>query len=264
MPLPWVVRTRRSASLPCGRDKRDHSLGFGPVAGRSSPRNRVTKSHTRRCQRSIPTFPFILPLTGNVRKYTPFPRRFQAGNAVFGNCARGVGVDQRPETRDLGVRHETLRLGRLYRRPRQARPLVVSMSHAPRLVSGLRSHVRAPMPTSPAAGARCHLGGDGRTRPHGGQTGLVATQKVPRREVKPSLGLKNPPILGRSNTPSGGKRSPSYYLKLRGLADTLRPIPCSHLAKTLAQAPPSQNRRCCSCTSSGIYLAAARRISARP
>ena len=46
-----------------------------------------------------PTFPFILPLTGNVGKYTPFPRRFQAGNAVFGNCAGGAGVDARQETR---------------------------------------------------------------------------------------------------------------------------------------------------------------------
>ena len=34
-----------------------------------------------------PTFPFILPFTGSAEKYTPFPRRFQAGNAVFGNCA---------------------------------------------------------------------------------------------------------------------------------------------------------------------------------
>ena len=32
-----------------------------------------------------PTIPFILPLTGNVRKYIPFPRRFQAGNAFFGS-----------------------------------------------------------------------------------------------------------------------------------------------------------------------------------
>ena len=43
-------------SLPFGRAGARPSLGFGPMAGtrcRSSPRNRVTKSHTRRCQRSI-------------------------------------------------------------------------------------------------------------------------------------------------------------------------------------------------------------------
>ena len=40
-------------SLPFGRAGARPSLGFGPVAGRSSPRNRVTKSCTRRCQRSI-------------------------------------------------------------------------------------------------------------------------------------------------------------------------------------------------------------------
>ena len=43
-------------SLPFGRNKLRPSRGFGPVAGtrcRSSPRNRVTKSRTRRCQRSI-------------------------------------------------------------------------------------------------------------------------------------------------------------------------------------------------------------------
>ena len=94
-------------SLPFGRAGARPSLGFGPMAGtrcRSSPRNRVTKSRTRRCQRSNLPSPFILPLTGNVRKYIPFPRRFQAGNAVFGNCTRGAGVDWRPETGD--PRHE--------------------------------------------------------------------------------------------------------------------------------------------------------------
>jgi len=43
-------------TLPCGRDKRDRSRGFGPVAGtrcRFSPRDSVTKSRTRRCQRSV-------------------------------------------------------------------------------------------------------------------------------------------------------------------------------------------------------------------
>ena len=43
-------------ALPGSRDKRNHSRGFGPVVGtrcRSSPRNRVTESRTRRCQRSI-------------------------------------------------------------------------------------------------------------------------------------------------------------------------------------------------------------------
>ena len=75
-------------SLPFGRAGARPSLGFGPMAGtrcRSSPRNRVTKSRTRRCQRSNLPSPFILPLTGNVRKYIPFPRRFQAGNAFFGS-----------------------------------------------------------------------------------------------------------------------------------------------------------------------------------
>ena len=37
----------------CGRNKFRPSLGFGPVAGGFSLRNRVTKSRTRRCQRSI-------------------------------------------------------------------------------------------------------------------------------------------------------------------------------------------------------------------
>ena len=43
-------------SSRCGRNKLRPSRGFGPVAGtrcRSSPRDRVTKSRTRRCQRSI-------------------------------------------------------------------------------------------------------------------------------------------------------------------------------------------------------------------
>ena len=35
-----------------------------------------------------PTIPFTLPLTGNVGKYTPFPRRFQAGNAFLEVCRR--------------------------------------------------------------------------------------------------------------------------------------------------------------------------------
>ena len=43
-------------TLPCGRDGARPSRGFGPVAGtwcRFSPRDRVTKSRTRRCQRSV-------------------------------------------------------------------------------------------------------------------------------------------------------------------------------------------------------------------
>ncbi len=43
-----------------------------------------------------PAFPFILPFTGNAEKYTPFPRRFQAGNAVFGNCAERLAQRARP------------------------------------------------------------------------------------------------------------------------------------------------------------------------
>ncbi len=46
-------RRRQDGGSPYGRNKLRPSLGFGPVAGWSSPRNRVTKSHTRRCQRSI-------------------------------------------------------------------------------------------------------------------------------------------------------------------------------------------------------------------
>ena len=49
-------RRRQDGGSPYGRNKLRPSLGFGPVAGtrcRSSPRNRVTKSRTRRCQRSI-------------------------------------------------------------------------------------------------------------------------------------------------------------------------------------------------------------------
>ena len=64
-PLPWEAAVAgrppyRSGhagrvTLPIGRDGARTSLGFGPVAGtwcRSPPRNRVAKSHTRRCQRS--------------------------------------------------------------------------------------------------------------------------------------------------------------------------------------------------------------------
>ena len=35
-------------------------------------------------------FPFTVPFKGDAEKYTPFPRRFQAGNAVFGKCASGT------------------------------------------------------------------------------------------------------------------------------------------------------------------------------
>ena len=53
LPLPWGGRRRQDGGSPYGRNKLRPSLGFGPMAGRSSPRNRVTKSHARRCQRSI-------------------------------------------------------------------------------------------------------------------------------------------------------------------------------------------------------------------
>ena len=88
--IPWVVRPARRAGPTSGRNKLRPSLGFGPVAGRSSPRNRVTKSRTRRCQRSI-----IRPSEQDVNQYTPFPRRFQAGNAIFGNCVRVCSSDVR-------------------------------------------------------------------------------------------------------------------------------------------------------------------------
>ena len=54
---------------------------------------------------------------------------------------------------------------------------------------------------------RRHLGGDGRPAPRrghlgeGDQTGLVGNPKIPSREVKPWLSLKNPLILGRSTPP---------------------------------------------------------------
>ena len=40
--------------------------------------------------------PFTVPFTGNTKKYTPFPRCFQAGNAVFGNCAKRLARRARP------------------------------------------------------------------------------------------------------------------------------------------------------------------------
>ena len=52
------------------------------------------------------TFPFSIPFKGNVEEYTPFPRRFQAGIAVLGNCRlqwagrpQGISLDSgRAET----------------------------------------------------------------------------------------------------------------------------------------------------------------------
>ena len=60
--------------------------------------------------------PFKMPFTRNVEKYTPFPRRFQAGNAVSGNCAGRLARRARP-TR-CGAQSDCPLI-----RPRQARPL---------------------------------------------------------------------------------------------------------------------------------------------
>ena len=75
-------------SLGWRRSRSDRpSRGFGPVAGtwcRFSPRNRVTKSRTRRCQRTI-----SFPWSSGTRMIIPHSLcRKQAGIAVFGNCAR--------------------------------------------------------------------------------------------------------------------------------------------------------------------------------
>ena len=64
-----------------------------------------------------------------MNQYTPFPRRFQAGNAVFGNCARDVRSHAPPGWR-LSMRRsrgDRPTIGRSKLRPsrwpRQARPL---------------------------------------------------------------------------------------------------------------------------------------------
>ena len=94
------------------------------------------------------------PCGQDENEYTPFPHRFQAGNAVFANCARGIlsdGSGHAPPKWRLSMRRsrgERVTIGRSKlrpsRRPRQARPLplVVSMSHVP--PAGLRSLVSCP------------------------------------------------------------------------------------------------------------------------
>ena len=109
---------------------------------RSSPRNRVTKSRTRRSQRSI-FVPFTVPFTGNAGKYIPFPRLFQAGNGFFGNCARGCrgrGAG-RPETRDLRPAGGTRDM-RLWRLARRGASTTAATSA---VVQGLMWHVLHPM-----------------------------------------------------------------------------------------------------------------------
>ena len=72
-------------SLPFGRAGARPSLGFGPVAGtrcRFSPRDRVTKSRTRRCQRSIWRSPsqFLSKGTRESIPHSPSQRKRDLGN----------------------------------------------------------------------------------------------------------------------------------------------------------------------------------------
>ena len=91
--LPWVVRTRRSASLPCPmRSQQVATLpwfraGGGCLVPLFAAQSRHEEPYPP-MSRINSTFPFSMPFKGNVEEYTPFPRRFQAGIAVLGKCGR--------------------------------------------------------------------------------------------------------------------------------------------------------------------------------
>ena len=89
------LRSQQVATLPCGLTEvlalavgnghagRVTLPGFGPVAGtrcRFSPRYRVTKSRTRRCQRTS-----CSPVFRNATDYIPSPVRKQAENQILRN-----------------------------------------------------------------------------------------------------------------------------------------------------------------------------------
>ena len=69
----------------CGRNKLRPSRGFGPVAGGSLPRDRVTKSRTRRYQR--PNIPPFERQDGNSMPHSPALRKRDFGKLKF--CAQG-------------------------------------------------------------------------------------------------------------------------------------------------------------------------------
>ena len=83
-------------------------------------------------------------------KYTPFPRRFQAGNAVIGNCASGNSSGVRscaPPRWRLSMRRsrcERVTIGRSKlcpsRWPRQARPLPLRQSRHDATSCRLKPH----------------------------------------------------------------------------------------------------------------------------
>ena len=111
--LPWVIRpARRAGPTIFGHAGRVTLPRFRAGGGYSVPLLAAQSRHEKPyppISKINHTFPFILPFTGSAEKYTPFPRRFQAGNAVLGNCARRLARRARPTRRLLlvmcAVRH---------------------------------------------------------------------------------------------------------------------------------------------------------------
>ena len=111
--LPWVIRpARRAGPTIFGHAGRMTLPRFRAGGGYSVPLLAAQSRHEKPyppISKINPTFPFILPFTGSAEKCTPFPRRFQAGNAVFENCARRLARRARPTRRLLlvlcAVRH---------------------------------------------------------------------------------------------------------------------------------------------------------------
>ena len=85
--LPWVIRpARRAGPTIFGHAGRVTLPRFRAGGGYSVPLFAAQSRHEEPyppISKINHTFPFILPFTGSAEKYTPFPRRFQAGNAFF-------------------------------------------------------------------------------------------------------------------------------------------------------------------------------------
>ncbi len=149
-----------SATLPFRSRQARPSRGFGPMAGtrcRFSPRDRVTKSRTRRYQRS--NIPPTERQDGNSMPHSPAPRKRDFGKLKC--CARGaqrLTRDARRETRAETRRRETMR---------QCGFATVSSSH---VSARLSPHVRAHTPHFASGGhvrgtsliAICDVPGTGR------------------------------------------------------------------------------------------------------
>ena len=123
--LPVAVVIEVLASVPAARSVIAPYQNFGPVAGtwcRSSPRNRVTKSRTRRCQRSNLSSPSQF-FSRECWKVYPILPPVSRGKCDFLKLCASAGVDTRRERAGVG---RAVPASRKVGRPRRSAALPTS------------------------------------------------------------------------------------------------------------------------------------------